>query len=106
MLDVVEREYFFVVKKTHTHICTCLWYVNVVLTPGCVFMSSRHLMRIENQMEMMIETGEDTESEGSERTAISTALKSSGEKVSTAFTKKTKSLKVSRTNSLCQQHFL
>lgn len=43
----------------------------------------------------MMETGEDMESEVAEGTAMGAALKSSGEKVTSAFKKKTKSLKVS-----------
>lgn len=53
---------------------------------------------IECQMDMMMETGEDMENETYEQTAIATALKASGEKVSASFHRKTKSLKVSRTS--------
>eukprot|EP00904_Undaria_pinnatifida_P002684 jgi/Undpi1/12416/HiC_scaffold_5.g02088.m1 len=44
-------------------------------------------------MDMMMETGEDMENETYEQTAIATALKASGEKVSASFHRKTKSLK-------------
>lgn len=47
------------------------------------------------QVDMMMETGEDMESEVAEGTAMGNALRSSGDKVASAFNKKTKGLKVS-----------